>query len=186
MANKINKSYNDQMAKYNTPVFTKCGEALVYLPDVRGRIMQFFGFFIPLKISRGENFDIVDAQFGLTKKTRALLVTNNHARRQLLTLKKGQFAIAYGEARLIVSKNQYGYSKQWHFNAYMIQGLYVPKAFDVKKHNQDVAEGVEIEQIDNITEKQQSYYQSVIDDMLNQEHEYDLDMFKIKDGDDNG
>ena len=47
------------------------------------------------KIEKGEDFDVVGMDFG-RGFTRDIYVKNNHARRQIYTLKKGQYAWFYG------------------------------------------------------------------------------------------
>ena len=79
-------------------------------------------------IEHGEAFDIVNIKFG-EKYNRRVVVIHNHARKQIYTLKRGQFALFCGYYKNYTIN---GKIKSIFF-AKMLQGMYVPKSFDIKK-----------------------------------------------------
>ena len=79
-------------------------------------------------IEKGEKFDIVKMNFG-TNYSRKVVVTHNHARKQIYTLKLGQYAMFVGYYMFITEKEK----KRKVFFARALQGLFVPKAMDIKR-----------------------------------------------------
>lgn len=109
-----------------------------------------------IKIKKGENFDLLYLNFG-RKYAREIIVQYNHARRQLLTLKRGQYATFYGKFRFYLDDS--GKSKTT-FYAYGLQAWYVPRMLDIKQMNLDE------EQYDDIDQEQENETQKMIDDLL--------------------
>ena len=75
-------------------------ESLIYLGAPREHKDMTFclGVGIVKVIQKGEEFDMVGIDFG-RGYSRQIIVKNNHARRQIYTLKKGQLAWFYGYMR---------------------------------------------------------------------------------------
>ena len=101
------------------------------------------------KIQQGESFDLLYLNFG-RKYAREIIVQYNHARRQLLTLKKGQLATFYGKFKLY--KNEQGQTRTV-FYAIGLQAWYVPKAMDIKAIDTDAFDKIEKEQEKEMLEK---------------------------------
>lgn len=93
-------------------------------------------------IKQGENFDLLYLNFG-RNYSREIIVQYNHARRQLLTLKKGQFATFYGKFKMIINENG---KKQMILYAIGLQAWYVPKAMDIRQIDLDAYEKLQQEQ----------------------------------------
>lgn len=161
----------EKFNSYNYPVYCKSLELLDFHSSKCG-IIQYKGIGIVMKIERGEKFDIITVRFGMTRRTRELLVFHNQARRQILTLKRGQCGIFSGEARLqekmvkLYDDRPPVKRKWWVFHSYVNYGFYVPKAYDFKKHKEDVENGVEEEQIEKMQESREKHYDSVINDLF--------------------
>lgn len=94
------------------------------------------------KIKQGENFDLLYLNFG-RKYAREIIVQYNHARRQLLTLKKGQLATFYGKFKIYVNEDG---EMRTVFYAIGLQAWYVPKAMDIKQMDLEVFEKVKLEE----------------------------------------
>ena len=92
-----------------------------------------FGIGRVVRIEKGDKFDIVKITFG-RNTSRQLIVISNHARRQILTLKRGQYCIFLGHYRLAKSPFNQG-EKIWMFYAHMLQGMYVPKMVDIRNYD---------------------------------------------------
>lgn len=103
-------------------------------------------------IEKGEEFDLVGMDFG-RGWYREIYVKSNHARRQIYTLKKGQYAWFYGLMRLYTI----GKKKKACFYAKAFQGWYVPKTMDIIK--------VDPNEIDKLTEENESKI-NFIDELL--------------------
>ncbi len=101
------------------------------------------------KIQQGENFDLVYINFG-RNYAREIIVQYNHARRQLLTLKKGQLATFYGKFKIYRNKDN---EIRTVFYAIGLQAWYVPKAMDIKAIDTDAFEKIEKEQEKEMLEK---------------------------------
>ena len=133
-----------------------------------GKYHQFKGIGQIIRISRGNRMDIVGAKFGMFDKVRDIVVSNSVARKQILTLKRGQWAEFYGHAKLLKfwDSKYKKYYPQWCFYAYCLQGQYVPKAFDMKKLEEDINNGEETNQIDELDKDREKMFQDAIDGLF--------------------
>lgn len=77
-------------------------------------------------IQKGQDFDLVGMDFG-RGYCREIFVKSNHARRQIYTLKKGQYAWFYGYMSCYKENGK----KKTSFYAKAFQGWYVPKVMDI-------------------------------------------------------
>ena len=107
-------------------------------------VLNFQGMGIVRSIKKGENYDMVVMSFG--KYTRKVLVNYNRARRQIYTLKCGQYAQVFGKARFGRLDNGINYL---YLYALAIQGWYVPKALDIKKSDEKFEALVEEQETDD-------------------------------------
>ena len=105
-------------------------ETLFYLgaPSEDKEMNIAVGIGIVRTIQKGDEFDLVKMDFG-RGYTREIYVKSNHARRQIYTLKKGQYAWFYGLMKCYVLKGK----KKICFYAKAFQGWYVPKSMDIIK-----------------------------------------------------
>lgn len=110
-------------------------------------------------IQKGTDFDLVGMDFG-RGFIREIYVKNNHARRQIYTLKKGQYAWFYGFVQYYKDN---GKSKASFF-AKAFQGWYVPKSMDIIK--------VDPTEIDKLTEENESKI-NFIDELIKGANEDD-------------
>lgn len=103
-------------------------ETLFFLgpPKEKTRYTVCLGVGLVKVIQKGEDFDMVGMDFG-RGYTREIYVKNNHARRQIATLKKGQYAWFYGTLNVY---KENGKPKSSMF-AKAFQGWYVPKVMDI-------------------------------------------------------
>ena len=109
------------------------------------------------KIEKGEHFDLVGMDFG-AGYTREIFVKNNHARRQIYTLKKGQYAWFYGLIKYYIKDG-----KKWStLYAKAFQGWYVPKNMDIVKIDPD--------EIDKLTKENESKI-NFIDELLKEKEQ---------------
>lgn len=141
------------------------------------RIILFSGDMVVVKIVRGEKFDIIYGSFNIfPSKIREIIFADSFARRQLITVKRGQFVHIVGEGRLYTKEVEYkdkdgNLAKRkipyWQLFSYCNSGYYVPKAYDIKKFNKEVDDGEEINYIDNMQEEEQKKFESAIDEILN-------------------
>lgn len=92
------------------------------------------GFGIMRKAIKGEKFDIIRVNFG-SGVQREILVVDNHARRQIHTLKQGQYMLFVGKMRNMT----YNHREGKYFIADMLQGMYVPKILDIKRSDIDMS-----------------------------------------------
>lgn len=83
-------------------------------------------------ITKGDGMDIVYINFG-RNYGRKIIVVNNHARRQVYTLKRGQLATFYGIAKIYQEDNK----KKMGLFATGFNAWYVPKALDIKNYDSD-------------------------------------------------
>lgn len=120
---------------------------------------QCFGIGTVLKISKGESFDLVYMKFG-KKTVKTIMAINNHARRMIYTLKKGQLATFYGYGRVFTYKkeNEIRERQYWQFYAWGFQGWYTPKLIDVKKIQKEPDF-----QVDSMSVKEQDYMSNFLD-----------------------
>ena len=156
--------YKEELSKANEdnapPVATKLlthipNESVVLFSHTKysdKRYRLFYGIGIVYRVVKGEKCDLIYINFGLlkTRKPRLVVVFENHARRQIMTLKRGQVAQVYGLARFYEMKKQVDGKEQksLKFGLYAkgLQGWYVPKSFDINKlNNEDLVEPTEKE-----------------------------------------
>ena len=104
-------------------------------------------------IQKGEDFDLVGMDFG-RGFSREIYVKNNHARRQIYTLKKGQYAWFYGTMQYYKDENN---KSKVSFFAKAFQGWYVPKNMDIIK--------IDPNEIDKLEEENESKI-NFIDELL--------------------
>ena len=115
---------------------------------------SFYGIGLVYRVVKGEKFDLVYVRFGTFPniKTRLVVVYDNHARRQILTLKRGQYCQVYGVCRYFTSEKEVNGEKlkciKLGLYAKGISGWYVPTMMDIKKMpiNDDLVDPTEKEQ----------------------------------------
>ena len=107
-----------------------------------------------LSVKKGEKFDWVKINFG-RRYSRDIIVKNNHARRQISTLKNGQLAWVYGYFAAYTDEK--GKIKSVLY-AMGFQGWFVPKMFDIKKMDTDLPQ--------ELNEQEQEQMQSLINDIF--------------------
>lgn len=105
-------------------------------------------------IKTGNDFDWVKINFG-RHYARNIIVKNNHARRQIYTLKKGQLAWFYGFYS--VYKNDKGQIESIMY-ALGFQGWFVPKMFDIRNIDTDLPQPID--------EQEQKEMEQIIDDLF--------------------
>ena len=129
-------------------------ETLIYLgtPIEDNKFTIAVGIGLVKSIKKGEDFDLVGMDFG-RGYAREIYVKNNHARRQIYTLKKGQYAWFYG---LMKAYKQDGKIKSVLY-AKALQGWYVPKNMDIIK--------VDPNEIEKLTKENESKI-NFIDELL--------------------
>ena len=165
---------------YVMPTFTGTmehtkDEALMlfsYSYQNKQKIRPFYGVGVVYRVVKGNKNDLVYINFGLFphNKPRLVVVYDNHSRRQLLTLKRGQVCQVYGICRYFVENVEVNGVKakgvKLGLFAKGIQGWYVPTMLDIKKLpiNEDIAEP---------SEKEQKYmeehdFDEILDSFLNE------------------
>lgn len=151
-------------------------ESIIVFPKFSKTFSIFQGIGLVKRISRGEEFDVVYAVFGIhSNKTRPIVVIENRARRQILTLKCGQYAIFYGACvkrkKRATYTNKQGKSSTvdtyyWELYAYMMQGFYVPKMFDIRKHAKDVLKGEEEEETTPMSNEETNLFEVQVNELF--------------------
>ena len=126
----------------------------------------FYGIGVVYRVVKGEKQDLVYVRFGPfnTTKTRLVVVYHNHARRQILTLKRGQCCQVYGVCRYFTTdiklngKDTKGLKLGLYATA--IQGWYVPTMLDIRRlpTNEDIVEP---------TQNEKQYLENM-DELLNE------------------
>ena len=104
------------------------------------------------RIEKGEDFDLVGMDFG-AGFTREIYVKSNHARRQIYTLKRGQYAWFYGTLKYYTENGK----RKSSLFAKAFPGWYVPKNLDIKK--------LDPEEIEKLTQENESKI-NFIDELL--------------------
>ena len=134
-------------------------ETLLFLgtPKEQNDMTICLGVGVVRTIQKGDEFDLVGIDFG-RGKPREIFVKSNHARRQIYTLKKGQYAWFYGEYKCY---NDNGKTKSCMY-AKAFQGWYVPKNMDIIK--------LDPNEIDKLTQENESKI-NFIDEILKGENE---------------
>lgn len=118
------------------------GESLFVLGSIKysgTTYREVFGIGTIWKICHGERFDCVYMKFGNPKGLRKIIVSDNHSRRQVMTLKRGHVTSFYGYARVVRQKrkdNGEMFTK-WVLLARGFQDWYVPRAIEIKKEWKD-------------------------------------------------
>lgn len=135
------------------------------------RYRIFYGVGVVYRVVKGDKQDLVYVRFGTfqTTKTRLVVVYHNHARRQTLTLKRGQCCQVYGICRYFSTEytdlktHEKGRRVRLGLYATAIQGWYVPTMLDIKKMptNEDLVAPTKKEQ------EIQKTFEEVLDDFLN-------------------
>lgn len=112
-------------------------ETLLFLGSPKNSKETFvIGLGTVMLIKKGEDFDMVGIDFG-KGYAREIYVKNNHARRQIYTLKRGQLAWFYGTMTVYREDGKIRSS----LFAKGFQGWYVPKSMDIIKVDpQDIEE----------------------------------------------
>ena len=129
----------------------------------------FYGIGVVYRVVKGDKQDLIYINFGLfpTHKTRVVVAYDNHARRQTLTLKRGQVCQVYGMCRYYSTDVEINgiKSKGVRLGLYAkgIQGWYVPTMLDIRKMptNEDLVAPTEKE------EELGKTFEEVLDDFLN-------------------
>jgi len=133
------------------------------------RYRLFYGIGKVYRVVRGERQDLIYMNFGIfkDKKTRLVVVFDNHARRQIMTLKRGQVCQVYGLCRYFTTTiNLKGIETKGvrlGLYAYAINGWYVPTVLDIRKMpvNADLVAPTEKE------EEIQETFEDVLDEFFN-------------------
>lgn len=134
-------------------------ETLLYLGTPKEELDKVYclGVGTVTAIQKGEEFDLVCMDFG-RGFSREIFVKNNHARRQIYTLKRGQLAWFYGFMKSYIQEGR----KKASFFAKGFQGWYVPKNMDIIKIKPD--------DVDKLTEENESKL-NFLDDLLKGEQD---------------
>jgi len=130
------------------------------------RYRIFYGIGKVYRVVRGDKQDIVYINFGIFKEhnTRAVIVMDNHPRRQTLTLKRGQVCQVYGMCRYFTTEIEINGVKtkgvRLGLYALGLNGWYVPTMLDIRKMptNEDLVRPTENEQ----------KFQETMEDILNE------------------
>lgn len=109
------------------------------------------------KVEKGDKLDVVRMNFG-RRYARPLLVYDNHARRQIYTLKRGQLAWVFGYMK--VTQDTETKTVETTILAYGFQGWYVPKMLDIKNENYD------LETIERLKEENETSMLTFLEDIL--------------------
>ena len=125
-----------------------------YATRKQKKYRMFYGIGIVYRVVKGDKQDLVYVNFGLfkEKKTRLVVAYDNHARRQILTLKRGQVCHIYGLCRYFTTDVEINGIKakgiRLGLYAKGIQGWYVPTMLDIRKMpiNDDLVDPSEKEQ----------------------------------------
>lgn len=96
-----------------------------------------------IKIMKGQEFDMIQMDFG-SGVWKDIIVKSNHARRQIYTLKRNQYAWFYGFMTTYMENGELHTS----LFARALQGWYVPKNMDIKK--------LDPNEIEKLTEENES------------------------------
>lgn len=132
----------------------------------------WFGIGKVLRISKGEEADLVYVAFYPTGKGEMVdptmvIVGGNHPRRQLLTLKRGQYAAFYGRCIKVWNEIEINGKKAtkgvWQFYAYALQGWYVPTMFDVRQSKKD---NVDETLFTEMSENETNFLNDIIDNLF--------------------
>ena len=125
-----------------------------YSQHNKKRYRLFYGIGVVYRVVKGEKQDLIYINFGIFREhpTRLVVAYENHARRQLLTLKRGQVCQVYGICRYYKADVEINGFKtkgiRLGLYARGILGWYVPKMMDIKKMpiNEDIVAPTENEE----------------------------------------
>lgn len=97
---------------------------------------QFWAIGAVVRVLRNETYDLLIIKFG--DHCRKVVVADNHARRQLLTVKSGEYAQIFGVAKAVRNKyttkdGEYKDYIKYYFYALAIQGMFVPSLVEIKR-----------------------------------------------------
>lgn len=154
------------------------GDSIIRFP-LYNNTYAFFGVGKVVRISKGKENDVVYVAFYPQGKEematiRTVIVGGNHPRRQLLTLKKGQYASFYGRCVIEFTDREINgkivKTSSWHLFAYAVQGWYVPNAFDVKKAHKDK---VDEELFTEMSESEESLLNDIVNNLFENKGEFD-------------
>lgn len=129
----------------------------------------FYGIGIVYRVVKGDTQDLVYVNFGMfpQQKNRLVVVYENHARRQIMTLKRGQVCQVYGLCRTYTTEVEINGEKKkgirLGFYARAIQGWYVPTMLDIRRMpvNEDLVSPSEKEK------DLQKTFEEVLNDFMN-------------------
>ena len=146
-------------------------ETITIYPKYGNGFSHFEGTGLVKRISRGNEFDIVYVAFGvMTNEIRPVIVIENQARRQILTLKCGQYAHFYGSCvKRKIQMTFNGKSKEvyrWELYAAMCQGYYVPKMFDIRKNAKDIISGEVEDETTPMSDNEINAFNSQVEEIL--------------------
>ena len=131
----------------------------------------FYGIGVVYRVVKGEKQDLVYIRFGCFPniKVRVMFCYENHARRQILTLKRGQVCQVWGICRYYQSDIWLNGVKTKGIKLGLfpkgINGWYTPTMMDIRKmpDNEDIQEPTDKE-VDL-----QKRFESILDEFLNEE-----------------
>jgi len=116
---------------------------------------QFYAIGVVHRVVKGNECDLIFINFGVFKdhRTRLVVAYDNHPRRQVMTLKRGQVCQVYGICRYYTTQKEIkGEMKnvvELGLYAKGILGWYVPTMFDIRKmptnDNLDIPKGDDLE-----------------------------------------
>ena len=154
--------------KYTPKMECMPNESIMFYGTVseKGRSYRlFYGLGVVYRIVKGEKSDLVYVNFGIIDKHKARIVViyDNHARRQLLTLKRGQICQIYGLCRY--SPYEWKGMKRIRLGLYArgIIGWYVPTMYDIKRMDKN-------EDLVSPSEKEKEFmenYDEILDSFTN-------------------
>ena len=133
------------------------------------RYRLFYGIGVVYRVVKGDKQDLIYINFGMFRehKTRLVVAYENHARRQIMTLKRGQVCQVYGVCRYYTTDVEVNgiKSKGIRLGLYArgILGWYVPTMLDIRRMpvNEDLVDPSEKEK------ELQKTFEDVLDDFLN-------------------
>ncbi len=133
------------------------------------RFRPFYGVGVVCRVVKRERVDLIYVNFGMfsNHQTRVVVAYDNHSRRQVLTLKRGQVCQVYGICRTYRTECEVNGEKRYGIRlglyAKGILGWYVPTMMDIRKMpiNEDLV---------NATDKEEelgNMFEDVLDQFLN-------------------
>lgn len=125
------------------------GESLMFFGVAKSNNKNYrlcWGVGSVAKIEHGDKCDCVYMKFGLSKKFKQIIVIHNQARRQIMTLKRGQVATFYGMSKIWTFTYETPTGKHYSkrkvvLYAFGFQAWYTPRAVEIKKEwgdNEDI------------------------------------------------